>query len=80
MTVIDNFSPIFKSICGPSSSSYYSGNSQGQVCQEGLLGSHSNFFGLCKFRIYEDDRVQEGKSAVKDNEVAVNDLMVWLHA
>lgn len=76
MTVKDNFSPIFISRCGPSS--YYSGNSQGQVCQDCLLGSYSNFFGLCKFRIYEDDTIQ-GKTAVKDGEVAVSDLLIWLH-
>lgn len=78
MTVIDILSPLFKSKCGPNSSSYYSGNSHGQVCQEGLLGGYSNFFGLCKFRIYEDDTIKEGKSSVKYNEVAVSDLLSWL--
>lgn len=46
---------------------------------EGVLHCYSHFFGFCKFRIYEDDAVQEGKSVVKDNEVAVNDLLIWWH-
>lgn len=73
------FHQVFTSFtkrCGPGSSSYFSGKSHGQACQESWLGDYSNFSGLFKFRIYEKT-MGTGKLAAKDNEVFVFSF-VWM--